>query len=399
MGVTPPEAALFNVVHFGITVPPTDLPFRSAIPDYSPAGPVTKVECQAALADCLAKGWLQVIDEAALAKIAHELREGRWVGPIYGFPDVGVVEFTHAGAELWQQFRRQSFPDAGGNFSYLDTVHIKTTEYYRTISAAVEARPEADQDHAFTVTGPSRIGPWRLQWWRRFSGGYRVDIEEKMHWQGRSGGGGSDFVMIGSLRKTESKRLPHILECHNVTLSEWLVLAAMEGDAHETASDLPRQVTRSAVEDFGLTASEEECRIGLEACLRNGWLRVVDQQAIDEVQALLRDDPAFLPVPDRAESRPGEVDFTPAGAALYRMIAAEWLGRDWEDSLSIENVYYREEHHYCEHEEGFQSVRQELADSGEVVRSSKLVPLGPWCSDWWNRFPAGYRLELKIGDP
>jgi hypothetical protein len=41
----------------------------------------------------------------------------------------------------------------------------------------------------------------------------------------------------------------------------------------------------------------------------------------------------------------------------------------------------------------------EYAAGGEVVRASRLVPIGPWCIRWWQRYPAGYRLELEIGDP
>jgi hypothetical protein len=125
----------------------------------------------------------------------------------------------------------------------------------------------------------------------------------------------------------------------------------------------------------------------------------VDQPAADEVRALLRNDPTFLPVPSRVERRLGEIDFTPSGATLYRMIAAEWLGPDWEDDLRVWHDYYREEHRYCEAEEGLRGIVEGYTARGEVVRSSKLVPLGPWCVYWWERIPAGYRLELRIGEP
>ena len=39
-----------------------------------------------------------------------------------------------------------------------------------------------------------------------------------------------------------------------------------------------------------------------------------------------RDHPAVRPVPEVVRSHQGEVDFTPRGAALYRRVAAEWLG-------------------------------------------------------------------------
>ena len=34
---------------------------------------------------------------------------------------------------------------------------------------------------------------------------------------------------------------------------------------------------------------------------------------------------------------------------------------------------------------------------GDFVRASQVVPIGPWCVYWWERFPSGYRLELKLG--
>jgi hypothetical protein len=150
-------------------------------------------------------------------------------------------------------------------------------------------------------------------------------------------------------------------------------------------------------EHFGLVASEDECRAGLDACLRSGWLRLVQLTGNDEVALLLQADPVMMPVATELRGLE-EVDFTPCGATLYRMIAAEWLGSDWEDDLQVWKETYREEHRYCEAQEGLQGIEQKYAARGEFVRASKLVPLGPWCVYWWKRFPAGYRLELQIGE-
>jgi hypothetical protein len=83
------------------------------------------------------------------------------------------------------------------------------------------------------------------------------------------------------------------------------------------------------------------------------------------------------------------------------MLAAEWLGPAWEDEVhvSVSKETYREEHRYCETEEGLRAVLQEYAAGDLEVRTSKVVPLGPWCVKWWRRFPHGYRLELQLGDP
>src|SRR5262249_14475840 len=107
--------------------------------DYSEDGlSVTEEECRAALAVCLAKGWLQILDEPALAKIAEELREGKFLGPIYGrLPEPGCVDFTTAGAELWQLLRRRCLPDNQEvSFAYEDLVHSRTARFFRTKASA-----------------------------------------------------------------------------------------------------------------------------------------------------------------------------------------------------------------------------------------------------------------------
>jgi len=97
---------------------------------------------------------------------------------------------------------------------------------------------------------------------------------------------------------------------------------------------------------------------------------------------------------------------------------AEWLGSHWEDALIVENCYYREEHHYCETVAALQEVESKYGGDQvrcfktaaglqqivykhkkENIRARRLIPLGPWCVSWWQRYPAGYRLELEIGEP
>jgi hypothetical protein len=396
--------------------------------DYNPNGPVvTEEECRAALGACLAKGWLQVVDEPARAKIADLLRVGGVIGPIYGgLPEVGCVDFTDAGADLSRCLRKRSFPGKGPPFAYTDVVHEKTAEYCRARAAAVAAAETAREgDFVVSVTGPSPIGPWRAQWWRRFSEGYRIDVEERRQWQGRASGGGENCCLNRPPEKADPQRLPHLLERHNVTFVEWVLLAAMERGPQRLKQAPPWWLADFADREFGTMVSDEEYRSGLESCLRYGWLRVVDQHVVDEIHVLLRNDPVFLAVPRTAENRPdgccldidqlrqgkfvplpmpaasrwGEIDFSPAGVTLYRMISAEWLGPDWEDGLSVSKGYYWEEHHYCEAEEGFQRIVQEHAAKGETIRASRIVPIGPWCVAWWERFAAGYRLELEMGDP
>jgi hypothetical protein len=400
LGLTPADVAIFTTLHYGYTVSPSDMPAAAFSEARGAGDPVTEEECQAALASCLAKGLLQVIDDLTLAKIVGELRDGGILGPIYHLPWVGGVDFTPAGAELWHRLGERYWSEhRQPPFAYCGVVHSKTAQYYKTRTAALAAIAQVrDWCDVVSVIGPTPIGPWRAQWWRRFPEGYRIDIEERSEWQGRCGGS-RGRVIVPSLRKFDPKRLQQVLDRHNVTFGEWLLLSAMDWSDANWASGLPKCVVTFVERAFGVTVSEEDCRTGLENCLRYGWLRAVDELHWAEVRALLRDDPALLPLDRRVAGAKREIHFTLCGAVLYRMIAAEWLGPDWEDDLYVEKEYYRKEHRYCETEEGLQGIVPGYAAQGEVVRSSKIVPIGPWCVYWWERFPSGYRMELEIGEP
>jgi hypothetical protein len=395
--VTPTEDALLCAVHYGITVPPGDLPSFAAGEDCS-GGRATEAECRVALDACLAKGWLQVIDEPALARITHELHEGRFIGPIYGFPSIGGVDFTRAGAECWQSLCRRRCPGSHP-FAYTDVVHSKTAHYFRTRAAALQGIEEARAwPGDITVVGPSRIGPWRAKWWLRFPEGYRIDVEEKRQWQGRGANGEGCSTLPLQPQRNVAQRLQHVLDRHNVTYPEWLLLQAMDGGSCKSAYRLPGSAAWSAQDDFGVTASEEECRAGLDACLRYGWLRIVDEGALHEIEALLGSEPAIMVTAGNI-GQLGDIDFTPRGAALYRMLVGDWLGPDWEDDVTAWKESFREEHYYCESEDGLPGRGQDRAVLCEAVRASRVVPIGPWCVWWWEQFPKGYRLELKIGEP
>jgi hypothetical protein len=69
IGIQSAEASLFHVVHFGITVTTSDLWRRAASPDYAVGGRLNPAAYEAALNDCLSKGWLQIIDDAILGTL------------------------------------------------------------------------------------------------------------------------------------------------------------------------------------------------------------------------------------------------------------------------------------------------------------------------------------------
>ena len=409
LGVTRPELALFVVAQYGIFVSPEDLPSFAESECYGilipPEDLPSEEACRAALTDCLAKGWLRVIDESALAAIRGDLRAGGFLGPVYRLPPIGSVDFTRTGVELWLRYCDLSWPKKRSPSAYIDVVHEKTARYFPSRAAAVaEVEIAGKEDDVVSITGPSPTGPWRAQWWRRFPEGYRIDIEQRRQWQGRSCGGSEECHLPRPPEKEDWQRLRHVLDRHNVTFPEWILLAEMEvGPRRFERTKPPLSPLGDPGEPHGEALSADDYHTALDACLRYGWLRVIDQQVVGEVHELLRNDPATLalpktaryhpdecrlgsdpsrpgklvPLPASPEQRYGEIDFSPAGAALYRMISAEWLGPDWEDDLIISKRYYWEAHYYCEAEEGFELIIPEHVARGEVIPGRSSYPDRP----------------------
>jgi hypothetical protein len=397
-GLTFPEATLLNVVHYGMQDGPSELPDRATVKEYAWGEPATIEEYASALVSCLAKGWLQVIDDAAIQKISNELREGQILGPIYCLPRVGSVDFTSAGAQLWN-----SLVDCDPLRSRLvaqDVVHQRSVAFFPTRAAALAYMKEFRSDAAtVSMSDPVPTGPWRVQWWRRFSDGFRIDIEEVGPGQG--GRGDTWYWLSDPTWTVNTRLLQDILARHNVSLAEWLLLAATD-NPHLRGWEpqiRPVKVSRWGEEIFGIPVPEQECQEGLDACLGNGWLRIVDRKAADEIQTLLQNDSALMPTFGERGDALGDVDFTPVGAVLYRMIATEYLGPDWEAGLFVSKELYRKQHRYSEVDEGLEQTVQAYQRDGAVVLSSSLVPIGPWCNHWWRQSPGGFRMELELGEP
>jgi hypothetical protein len=398
-GLTAADSAILCALHYGLCHPPEDMPGTADGPDYSLTEPVSEEQCRAALANCLAKGWAQVIDQQARDRITAELCAEGVFGPIYGLPWVGGVDFTPAGARLWQHLLAQIHGGSLHVFAFTDVVHARTSHYFRSRAAAlIAAAALRDWGSVVSISDALPIGPWRVQWWRHYPEGYRLDVEERWRWKGRCGGGSHWRLPRPPLTPSSAKRLQHLLDCHNVTRAEWGLFCAIDGHMRKVPGCLVRSAPRLAEKAPGPPLSSADVQRGLETCLANGWLRTVDEAVRQEVLLLLRDDPALAPL-SKATSSLGELDFTSTGARLYQMISAECFGVNWDSAVTVEQTRYREEHRYCASEEGIRAALAWYAQQGENVLRSRIIPIGPWCVRWWERFPAGYRLEVEIGEP
>jgi hypothetical protein len=397
LGVMPAEATLFHVIQLGLTVPPDDLCRRATVvPEYSIGGQVSLEESKAALAGCFAKGWLRIVDDEVLSSLQNEIRSAGLLGPVYDYPCLEGVDFTHAGAEQWLRIcDRLGRNESKNSFPYSDVVHVKLAKYFPSKAAALMGieRIKESECGVVAISQPHLIGPWRAQWWQRFNEGYRVDVELRMQWAGRSFDSYlSNISFDPTTRPIDVEHAENVLKRHGLPLVAWLVMANVSGE-HDECS-----VAHLAAEDakqLGQDLSERTCRAAVTACREMGWLRDGSEQVNAEIENLLRADDTIMPVLHVPKLY--AIDFTVAGAELYRKLSAEILGPDWEDTIDVEEVFFLEVHHYCATEAAIAAANAEYAERGDVPISSRTVPIGPWCVHWWERFSSGYRLELTFG--
>src|SRR5437879_6020372 len=111
-----------------------------------------------------------------------------------------------------------------------------------------------------------------------------------------------------------------------VTLLERLALSPEEGAILTSIGygilrlDLLPQITATESQKAGPfgSLSEAEAQTGLSSCFSKGWLRIVDEKALDEMRSLLREQ--GVTAYERGLPLPGEVTFTPEGARIYQQL-------------------------------------------------------------------------------
>jgi hypothetical protein len=125
-------------------------------------GAVSLVEAEEAVQSCLAKGWLQVVDEPALRKMRQYL-ESRGVKDFDGsLPLVREIDFTPAGAELHQRVRKEW---NGPDWPKPSYVSWKQGGIWRAYSETLEDALDASEDYRRdpnlrSISAPIPVGPW-----------------------------------------------------------------------------------------------------------------------------------------------------------------------------------------------------------------------------------------------
>ena len=387
-GVSAAESALLHAVTYYNNA--AQLPNYAAGKYSSLDEPVTEADCQDALASCLAKGWLRIIDLSTLVEIVRELERDGVFGPVFGLPAIGAVEFTWTGVRLWQQLLLEMRDGTDGTPFWCSRTGAGKRELYcRNLDTAKRESASLLRRQENTVSEPEPIGPWRVQWWRRYEQGFRFSIDSSYMgdtvWR----------LKPPTNRRPSLLRLKCILEGHQLSLGEWLILAGIDSHHDKRATHFADRVAASAARQQKITLAKEVYKNSLASCLRKGWIQVLDDKSLSSMRALLAADATLTPFRDGL-GRVGEVDFTQSGATLYQTINTAYLGSDWDAGIFVENLCSWKELHYSESKERLDEQLREHARRGARVLSVEIKPMELWCSRWWERYPCGYRLEAEF---
>lgn len=112
-----------------------------------------------------------------------------------------------------------------------------------------------------------------------------------------------------------------VLAKYGVSLHEWLMLININYGPKPLRSAAAIAAAEAKATQDALTDAEAE--VALDSCMRKGWLRVIDDKALEEIQSELQEKGYIGPVYDLPWA--GSVDFTAEGAR--RATVAWMIGR------------------------------------------------------------------------
>lgn len=153
-GISVPTGALFGEINYG-SRDPEQLPHGCETCCYNP---VPEADCRLALEDCLRRGWFQLIDQPALARIVRDLRRTGTYGPVGGLPRISDVDFTAEGATMWLRARQRANPKRLGWISR--TVRQHLANYFSSARLAKRWCEEELWIRDRVIAGPTYIGSW-----------------------------------------------------------------------------------------------------------------------------------------------------------------------------------------------------------------------------------------------
>ncbi len=178
------SVAEYNVLcfaHYGSHPPRTMIRFahRESI-GWPIRPPSSRAACRGAAASLMAKGLLQIIDDAALLRIEAEMAANPAFGPFRGLPEFGDLDFAKAGAILWRRIVRELF-EQDESKHWTGQGDADSMEFIATSESILREQISHDLRYSgrevISVSDITAIGPWRDHWWDDiFEQGFRATL-------------------------------------------------------------------------------------------------------------------------------------------------------------------------------------------------------------------------------
>ena len=157
-------------------VPEKELPrLATSYSQGDPRGTVDVASCRMALESLRHRGWLQIVDKSVLACLRQKVASLQCDPPVYGFPELGDVDFTDKGAEV---FRGLS-SDLYGRYFFSEAVVADEQSTGKTVYTARKSRVETIVNEGWSLgfaVSRTKIGPWCIYWWKVFPSGWRMEF-------------------------------------------------------------------------------------------------------------------------------------------------------------------------------------------------------------------------------
>jgi hypothetical protein len=336
----------------------------------------TSDEYKAVLEECIANGWVQVLDSKAIDEVFQSLSgtSARFLRNVP--PPIGEIDFTASGALLTQSIMQAVIGDDWGDAAYSESQYTVVRFYFRSYRLAAQT-VDFWRRRGEYVTDPYAIGPVRLFWWELLPVAFYVET-----W------GYPDEIPA----RHEPDHLQDLLDRAQVSRAEWQLLEAVGSQEriwHQTAEKTIAY--RSRTHPLG-QVSDQILQEAMVSCLWKGLVQILDRETASRIRNAVTEDHVPGPVADFSVHR---VQFTEAGARMFIDLSEAIYGSDWAFRVPVKEEVYNRIGVVCPTQR--QAMRMErLWRDDQNFKYCQTREIGPWRPYWWLSFPHGYMLDCVL---
>lgn len=139
-------------------------------------------EFSQALEKCIRRNLLRVMTQADLDEIHERLNERPGIGPLYGLPKVGDIDFTTTGADTFSSIRESRRADHPWSHRWAKEIdphdpaltHIYA---YDELTAGNQIFYGALTRQNTVIVNVQPVGQWYRYWWDGYEKGYRISMK------------------------------------------------------------------------------------------------------------------------------------------------------------------------------------------------------------------------------